>query len=222
MTVYSPPRAVRWAAALGVLAISAACSSEQLEKPQEETLDPPESQPRYDGFVGAQSHGIAVAQVNIDQLTRSAAQIFHGKVISKNEETIAIGGSNAPVVRYRFAVDSTLKGTTGSEFEMVTIKSPLDSRGKPLLEGLPRFELNATYVVFAGAPSKLGLSAPIGLSQGVFHVRGAGNNRHLVNDHNNRGLFRGINDSRTEGPIAFDALTSRVNALLRSKENSNG
>jgi len=221
MTINRPPRAGRWALALGVLALVAACSSEQPQPPTE-TLDPPESQPRYDGFVGAQSHGIAVAQVNIDQLTRSAAHIFHGKVISKTDEKLAVGGADASVTRYRFALDATLKGTASGEFEMRVIKSPLDSRGKPLLQGLPEFKVEADYLVFAGAPSSVGLSAPIGLSQGVFQVRGAGAARHLINEHNNRGLFTGIDKSQPEGPIAFEAVTSRVSALLRSKENDDG
>ncbi len=213
------PLGTRCATALGLIAIAAACSTEE---PKEKPLDPPESQPRYDGFVGARSHGIAVAQVNLDQLTRSAANIFHGNVVSKVEETLAVGGANAKVVRYHFAVNSMFKGAASEEFEMLVIKSPLNSLGKPLLEGLPEFSVGGDYVVFAGSPSKLGLSAPIGLTQGIFHVRGTGAGRHLVNSENNRGLYRGIDESKRQGPVTFDVLTSRVTALLKSKESDRG
>lgn len=171
-------------------------------------------------------HGIATVSMNLEQMSRAADSIYRGVVIAAVPGSVKGGGGDIPVITYRLRVSETHKGSPAGSgaglAEMTMIRPPTNSLGQPVLEGLPSLAVGKEYLLFAGAPSKLGLSSTIGLGQGLFlvHASGPGEVK-LRNSLNNRGLFRGMsNQLQAEGPVSYALVRTELsnslsNAALR-------
>ncbi len=117
-----------------------------------------------------------VKSLNIKQLTGLAHQIVRAKVVNKQIEADPYE-SGALVCYYTLAVEETLKAPLAGPSDEIIIKQLAD--GTTTQNGLavrqqynfPQYEVGKTYVFFLPqAHSKTGLSAPIGLAQGVFEI----------------------------------------------------
>ena len=158
-----------------------------------------------------------VAQMNLGEITHNAATIARVTVLDVEQTSISLGGGELPVTVYTLAVDDPIKG----EFDtskggavialrmLGTIKQQPPTSGiqkVSVLPDLPRLQLGHDYLLFATAPSTIGLSAPVGLGQGTFGIYTEGKVEMAANELGNAGLF--------SGPVTYDELVAAVNAEL--------
>ena len=156
--------------------------------------------------------------VNLSEMVRASDRIFHGRCVSSREMTHSNG---LPVVEYTFLVTDGLKGTV--EGESVVFRQLQTSRARGfVIAGLPVFRKGQDLVLFLAADSRIGLTSPIGLSQGVFSVLEDRRGRlSIVNGMKNQNLSRDLEPSRlhkmglehsqaellrSQGPISLKAL----------------
>jgi len=163
--------------------------------------------------------------LNLDDLVRSADRIFSGTVVEIEKSSVAMGGGNVPIVIYRVLLDAAFRGEFPekgggkiAEIRMVANQPEARSNGLtrlPRLTGLPEFEQGKRYLFFMTKPSAAGLSAPVGLGQGFFHVSGSPGSELVVNGFDNLGLFRGMNvpEASGRGPVKYDVVVRRITAL---------
>lgn len=108
--------------------------------------------------------------MSLAALYEDAELVFWGECVQQNVELSP--KINGPVTHTTFKVKEIYKGTQRNEHTMTQIGGALP--GQPVTSsiiGLPSFEPGKEYIVFLPKASKLGLSSPIGLSQGQFMVR---------------------------------------------------
>lgn len=156
---------------------------------------------------------VYVQQMKLETLCEKAGRIIRGTVVKVSTGQVNVGGGLLPTVTYEIKVKDTMAGTpVGTvNFTMIAeLKAPA-RQGKatraPLLE-LPRLEEGGEYLLFATAPSKAGLTSPVGLAQGCFSISKKGDTEFAVNGANNVGLGLGAG-----GPIQYQELVKRIRAL---------
>lgn len=117
-----------------------------------------------------------VKALNIKQLTALSHQIVKAEVVKK-EIVDDVEESKAIVVCYTLKVQDWLKGSSAEIGDEIVIKQLADgttqANGRILKQhfGLPSYLIGKSYLFFLPSPSeKTGLSAPIGLQQGVYEI----------------------------------------------------
>jgi len=115
------------------------------------------------------SFATTVLPVSLDHMAKNAAVIFYGRVIS-NE--VKIDDVSQRVATFTtFEVLDAIKGVNTSTYTVKQIGGRLPgSQTVTRSYGVPRFTVNAEYVVFLPKASRLGFASPIGLSQGSYNV----------------------------------------------------
>lgn len=173
----------------------------------------------------------SVAQFNLAQLTDHAQRVFRGKVVDVIPGSVEAGGGRIPTLTYKFHVEQafkgefrTVKGIAFAEIRMVG-KAKTVTRGN--VRSVSPFELPAlttgqSYLIFATAPSGVGLSTTVGLGQGRFEIRGAGEKETAVNERGNRMLFSGMSTAALratprEGPLAYSELAAEIQSLVAGR-----
>ena len=122
--------------------------------------------------------------LSLQQVTERANLIFQGRVT--NVEVRVDEVSQRVATYTTFAVQDVIKGKTGATHTIKQVGGQLPGSKVALrIHGVPRFNLGEDYVVFLPAPSRLGFSSPVGLSQGAFSV--VDNNGALVVRNHYRG-----------------------------------
>lgn len=125
-----------------------------------------------------------VKKMELSELCERADKIFRGTVLSAQEGSVQAGGGELPTVTYYIEVDESFQGefrTKGdrhiAEITMLANSKTRNvdgARSFPLIRDLPQLEVGRTYLLMTSPPSRLGLSAPIGLGQGCFTISGKG------------------------------------------------
>ena len=123
--------------------------------------------------VGSSSHSVSeassltAAPLDLQLLTRRAALIFSGTVITiKLESGKSAGNSSGALVRITFHVDEGIRGVnTGEE---TTIQ---EWHGLWVRSGGQRYRTGDRVLVFYHAPSSLGLTSPVSGEAGRFLIR---------------------------------------------------
>lgn len=115
------------------------------------------------------SFAATVLPVSLNHMAKAAAVIFYGRVISNEVKIDDVSQRVAT-----FTTFEVLDGIKGVDTPTYTVKQfggqlP-GSNVVTRIAGVPRFTLNAEYVVFLPKASRLGFASPIGLSQGSYHV----------------------------------------------------
>lgn len=165
---------------------------------------------------------------NLKDLATRSNLVFRGTVLSAKPGTVQAGGGELPTVTYRVRVDEAFKGEypdpkndrTLVEIRMVGSGKEARANGPVQLlsvfRDVPRLEVGHEYVLFTTPPSELGLSTTVGLGQGTFSIMGGGKEEQAVNAFGNRGLNRGLSDSRipSRGPVAYEQLAAAIRAVL--------
>lgn len=125
-----------------------------------------------------------VKPVNLQDMVASADRIFLGACIKAEETTLPSG---LTATEYTFQVRRGLKGVNSGD--TVTFRQ-LHASGRQSLSipGLPRFRHGQDTLVFLHGDSKLGLTSPVGLSQGVFQVQQSNEGLVVVNGMGNSNL----------------------------------
>ena len=128
------------------------------------------------------AHASIVLALELDQLTAQANEIGFGKVVSK--ETRRLKHSIVTIVR--IVIDESIKGShaSGDEVEIRTLGGIVDGIGMKV-EGEASFALGERTVFFVRRDARASLR-PVGMAQGVMHIRSEGKRQLVVPSH--RGL----------------------------------
>lgn len=115
------------------------------------------------------SFATTVLPVSLDHMAKNAAVIFYGRVIS-NE--VKIDDVSQRVATFTtFEVLDAIKGVSTPTYTVKQVGGRLPgSKVVTPIYGVPRFTVDAEYVVFLPKASSLGFASPIGLSQGSYDV----------------------------------------------------
>lgn len=107
-----------------------------------------------------------VRSVNLKDMVHLADRIFLGHCVELQQ--VRDSGIGIPVVEYTFYVERGIKGVrTGQTVVFRQLQSSRVSRfGVP---GMPHFASGQQILLFLYADSRLGLTSPVGLEQGIFH-----------------------------------------------------
>lgn len=98
--------------------------------------------------------------------------------------------------------------------------------------GMPQLEVGQRYLLLTTRPSRIGMSSPVGLGQGLFRITGAGGEEEAFNEYGNKMLFRGMeppamrqaNDAsqardarQAGGPMKYSQLAEEIRGLVREE-----
>lgn len=147
----------------------------------------------------------SVRVLNLEEMVEMADRVFRGRCLSVRS-VAGVHGFDA--VEYTFEISEGVKGTrTGRQVVFRQLQTARDGlRGIP---GMPAFEQGQDLLVFLHGDSRLGLTSPVGFSQGVFRVQDTAEGPQVVNGLNNRNLMYG-----EVSPASIGKLTARESALL--------
>jgi len=150
--------------------------------------------------------GAMTAQRNLDQLTDRAAHILRGTVLSARvEKHPQYGNLDTVVVSLR--VREAIKGNPGNEFTfrqyVWDVRDRMDAAG---------YRKGQDLLLLMRAPSRYGLSSPVGLEQGRFRIeRDPGGREMAANGRGNFKLFAAMQAVVDKEAIA---LTPRQASLV--------
>ena len=181
----------------------------------------------------------SVLQMNLTQLTDRAEQIFSGTVLSVAADSIAAGGGQIPVLRYKVRVDDQFKGqfreekgVLFAEFAMIGTMAQLKSQQESLL---PMLQQGKQYLLMVAPSGPLGITSTVGLSQGTFNLSLDANKEMMaVNGADNVGLFTGMNvntsqtiaarangantiTNQSRGPVAYSQLADMIRQAMEAR-----
>ena len=123
--------------------------------------------------LAASAQALTVRALSLDELLVRAERVVHAQCLSV---TPAAARGELPVVEIALAVEETLKGEPS---ERLVIRQ-LAGRFRPVL---PTCRAGDEVVLFLHAPSRSGLTSPVGLGQGYLQVvRSAGRPARIVGD----------------------------------------
>lgn len=156
-----------------------------------------------------------VQPMSLEQLVKEAGSIFVGRVEQ------AQGGRCGPhaCTRYTFRVERNLWGAAGERVDAQFF----GGGGGMLLPGMPVLLRGGRYLLFLRAPSRLGFTSPVGMSQGVFvlHDYGQGGTQLAVGPtligSEGRGRLT-VDEERTlrSRNVTLDAFCGIVSRLVRA------
>jgi hypothetical protein len=167
-----------------------------------------------------------VRPVNLAYLSQRADVIVQGRVANAVHESLP-GYPNIPTVKVTLKVENMMRGPTGNTYTFREVFVGLRARvgGKGYTPG-------QQLLLFLTAPSKYGLSSPVGIEQGRFHItRYPGNSPTIINEQSNIGLFRNVAEaariagrpltesqlriaSSEKGPVQLNEFISMVQSLM--------
>lgn len=151
----------------------------------------------------------SVTTVNLAEMVRNADRVFYGRCVSTRESVEPETGM--AIVEYEFEVLEGLKGVrTG---ETIRIRQ-LDSEKAGLrLPGIPSYQTGQELLLFLHGDSRLGLTSPVGMAQGLFEKRVmASGEPGFVNSYQNSNLAHQLRSeravSRSLSPAELSAVES--------------
>ena len=183
-------------------------------------------------LAGDALYAVNVRHMNLRELVTRADRIVRGTVIAQDDTTVSAGGGQLPATLYRIQVAETLKGSAanGEVIEVRLLARPKNTgtamRRGTILQDLPEFRVGQEYLFVLTRPSAAGLSTTVGLRQGLFELRGRGDDALAVNGANNAGLLEepaaaatARSDRRARpraaGPISYATLADEIRGLVR-------
>lgn len=136
--------------------------------------------------------GVTVRTVNFAEMISLSNRVFLGRCV---KALPLVNEAGLPVMEYTFEVAEDFKGTkVGQPLVFRQLRTP--SGGMKGLPGVPGFKAGQEAVVFLHSDSRIGLTSPVGLQQGVFAVQR--DNRAepaLLNSLGNQNLGASMTDS---------------------------
>ncbi|MBZ5561373.1 MAG: hypothetical protein LAP13_03025 [Acidobacteriia bacterium] len=144
-------------------------------------------------------------QQNVVELTRRAEFIVEGRVLEARYEPLP-GYPNLPTIRVTLAVEQVLRGAIGPRY---TFRQLL--LFEPRRSGKRRYVAGDRLLLFLPAPSRYGLSSPLGGDQGRFHIfADRQGHEQIVNDLGNAGLFNNAGEEASGEGLSLTARQQRV------------
>jgi sulfate adenylyltransferase subunit 1 (EFTu-like GTPase family) len=173
--------------------------------------------------------GALTVHRTLDALTEQAATIVRGHVISAHVEPHP-QYQNLQTLVVEMQVDSVLKGNAGKTFTyrqyIWDIRDKMDSAG---------YKKGQEVLLLLNPVSDIGLTSPVGMEQGKFHITRVNGKATAVNGMQNAGLFAGVQQAaakkgvtlssraksmvqkQTAGPVALEDLEDTIRSLARAK-----
>jgi len=150
---------------------------------------------------------ISVDRINLFEMVRTADRIFWGRCLEA--EAGREPSTGLPVTTYTFEVLRGIKGArTGTSIRF----QQLSGGGTGAIRGLPEFSRGQEILLFLYPDSKLGLTSPVGLVQGMFRVgKGGRRDGTVLNRVGNSNLLH----RASSGQIRGSTLSSEEQAALR-------
>jgi hypothetical protein len=154
----------------------------------------------------------AVRPANLAYLARRADVIFQGQVTDVKHEPLP-GYRNIRTVRVTLSVERALRGLPGRTYTFREVYL-----GLRLPDGKQTYRTGQRLFLFMPSPSRYGLSSPIGIGQGRFHIAvDAAGGAKLANEQGNAGLFR---DVERDAGRAGKKLTANQRKLASTRGGS--
>lgn len=121
------------------------------------------------GLVAAVSaRASSVLPLDLDRIVGDSTAAFQGTVTGMRSERDPQSGLIVTYVDFR--VDDALKGPVGDSYTLKQVGGRLPDGESYRVDGVPSYVVGESYVVFLTSPSSIGLSSPVGLSQGRFRI----------------------------------------------------
>jgi hypothetical protein len=142
----------------------------------------------------APARATSVIPLPLDGIVSAAAVAFEGTCISNSTQR---DPATRLVVTYTtFAVHDVLRGTLGTQYTIKQVGGEIPTERIGFrAEGIPSFQVGQDYVVFLPAPSSIGFSSPVGLSQGRFVVTPGAAGNEVTNGRDFRDMTSSIPDA---------------------------
>jgi len=162
-----------------------------------------------------------VKEMNLAAMAAAAQRVFSGVCIDR--QTLYDPQQQREVVAFTFRVDQVLKGAAQDRLTVKASKMLVD------LKQVPTYCVGEEVVLFLSGESRLGFASPVGLGQGRFRVlQGAGGQRAVANERNNRNLFKAMDmpdglrsalqpghaAAAPGGPLPYEQFLDLVRALI--------
>ena len=162
-----------------------------------------------------------VKHFDLGGMTASAARVFRGPVTDVRAGSVSVGGGQLATTIYRIRVSETFKGEfatvkdiTYADVEMVgsakVDAQSSNARHFSAFRDMPRLERGQEYLLFLTAESRIALSSPVGLVQGLFEIDTSIPSEPTANRMNNAGLMADV----AKGPLPYAELASRVRSIV--------
>ena len=147
---------------------------------------------------------------NAEELASLANRVFVG--VCKSVEQRQNG--SLYYTEYTFEVQDGIKGVnTGTVLVFRQFATP---PGAGRIAGFPSYQSGGKYLLFLRADSELGLTSPIGLTQGAFQIfRSNDGSEKAINGLDNKGLFRGMDKSS-----GYSSLSVSERSLMEATSGS--
>ncbi len=168
----------------------------------------------------------SVRTVNLEEMVNLAERVFYGRCLSVKPTSHPIGMA---VSEYTFQVLEAVKGVRPGQ---KIVFRQVDATGRGLLPGIigmPVYRKGREILLFLHGDSQVGLTSPVGLSQGVFAVvRDMDGQPRVINAVKNRNLALNLSFSRAQeiglgrqplaeirksGPVSLNLLTRMVRQI---------
>jgi len=128
-----------------------------------------------------------VRPVDLSYLARRADVIVQGRITNVVHESLP-GYPNIPTVKVTLNVENMMRGPKGDTYTFREIFVGLRAR-----TGNRSYRIGRQLLLFLPSPSPYGLSSPVGIEQGRFHItRDSKGIPVVVNERGNIGLFRNV------------------------------
>ena len=179
--------------------------------------------------------GMTVKPLNLSEMVQYADRVFYGRCISAEVKMDPTSGIS--VREYRFLVDQGLKGVQEQEVVLVRQLSSM-ANGGPSVAGIPTYKKGQKLLLFLHGDSRLGLTSPVGMSQGTFRperlksgelaFRNAVDNRNLAQDLDPTGVAaqaltkEEFETLQSGGPVSLGMFKDVVSKLDQLHEREGG
>lgn len=166
-----------------------------------------------------------VKQFDLPKMTSSAARVFRGTVTDVHPGKVSAGGGELATTVYRIRITETFKGQYDTyknvryaDVEM--LGSPkADVRGQgpqhfSAFRDMPKLERGKDYLLFLTAESRIALSSPVGLAQGLFDIDTTLPSEPTSNRTGNAGLLPDVKG----GPLPYQELAKHVREIVSAQQ----
>ena len=153
-------------------------------------------------IASASSQAAMVVPLGLDRLHGDAEYVFLGECLSNSVDHDRV--SDMVVTYTTFEVIEAFKGSLGRTHTIKQVGGVLPGADiATKFAGVPQFDVGKRYVLFLPPVSRLGFSTPVGLGQGLFHVRVDARGAPVINSGRDVGeLLESLPENRIPSRIA--------------------
>lgn len=148
--------------------------------------------------------------VNLTYLSQRSDVIVQGRVAHVTHRSLA-GYPNIPTVEVTLEVENMLRGPQSRTYTFREVFLGLRAR-----EGKDGYQIGQRLLLFLPSPSQCGLSSPVGIEQGRFHITYSSSGQEIVaNELGNTGLFKNVSASVKQAGALVSSSHRRIAATKR-------